>query len=115
MLSFKNYYGLMAIYGGLTQYTVSRMKLSWKELPEELEENWKRLEALCSPIGNFKPLRELHDNSEAPAIMSPVLFVKDLTMIEEGIETFDPPGTALWNMNKVRKIGKMLRRFYIVR
>jgi len=113
LLSFRNYYSFMAVYGGLTQYTVSRMKLSWKELPDDLDEHWQKLTALMNPAGNFRELRELHDGYEIPACLSPVLFVKDLTMIEEAQDNMSPPGSQLWNMTKFRMIGKALRRFYL--
>jgi hypothetical protein len=84
----------MAVFAGLTQYTVARMKQSWsvrfllippalsfahmflQEISQELEESWEKLESLCSPIGNFKNLRDIHDKARAPCVKSPsALFI----------------------------------------
>jgi len=83
LLNLNNFTGLMSIFAGLTQFTVSRMKLTWKGLPDKLIEKWEKLETICSPLGNFKHLRVLHDASEPPVVRTPTLFLKDLVFIEE--------------------------------
>jgi len=114
LLALKNFAGLMALFIGLTQCSVSRMQFTWKGIPQNLLEKWSKLEALCSPIGNFKNLREIHDNCPLPSVKAPTLFIKDLTFIEENsqyLEIDSPDGNGkknLWNMNKIQQIGKLL-------
>jgi len=112
LLALRNFAGLMAVFIGLTQCPVSRMQTTWKGIPQNLLDKWSKLEALCSPIGNFKNLRQIHDNCPLPSVKAPTLFIKDLTFIEENsqyIEIDSPEGKKqLWNMNKIQQIGKLL-------
>eukprot|EP01124_Arcella_intermedia_P034493 TRINITY_DN8562_c0_g1_i1.p1 TRINITY_DN8562_c0_g1~~TRINITY_DN8562_c0_g1_i1.p1 ORF type:complete len:652 (+),score=164.47 TRINITY_DN8562_c0_g1_i1:30-1958(+) len=111
LLQLNNFAGLMAMFVGLTQCCVSRMNLTWKSIPSNFMDKWVKLETLCSPLGNFRNLRNLHDNSPPPSVKAPTLFLKDLTFIEE-IETYLPlqgglPCTHL-NFNKLQQIGRLL-------
>eukprot|EP01126_Amoeba_proteus_P059921 TRINITY_DN7879_c0_g1_i1.p1 TRINITY_DN7879_c0_g1~~TRINITY_DN7879_c0_g1_i1.p1 ORF type:complete len:310 (+),score=79.49 TRINITY_DN7879_c0_g1_i1:114-932(+) len=74
----------MAVFLGLTQYTVARMQSTWGGIPPVDREKWSKLESLCSPMLNFKNLRVLHDKFEFPAVKAASLFTKDLTFMEDG-------------------------------
>jgi len=125
LLALRNFAGLMAVFIGLTQCPVSRMQLTWKGINQNLLEKWNKLEILCSPIGNFKNLREIHNNGPLPSVKAPTLFIKDLTFIEENaqyisvpvpITTTTTPSShrlshdfkKLWNFNKIQQIGKLM-------
>jgi len=109
----RNYAGLMSVVIGLSQYSVSRMQLTWKSVPPALMDKWYKLESLCSPISNFKNLREIHSNSPLPSVKAPTIFLKDIAFIEENkqfLEFENKDGTVhkLWNVNKIQQIGKLI-------
>jgi len=108
LLSLNNFTGLMAVYAGLTQFTVSRMKLTWKNLTEKLIEKWEKLETLCSPFGNFKGLRTLHEISLPPVVQTPTIFIKDLVFIEELKDKHE--NTELLNVTKLNLLGKVIEK-----
>jgi len=84
LLSLNNFQGLMAIFVGLSQYTVSRMENTWAQVTPDLIEKWSKVQTLCSPLGNFKRLREKMAQCELPCVMAPTLFIKDQTFLEDG-------------------------------
>jgi len=113
LLAMRNYAGLMSVVIGLSQYSVSRMQLTWKSVPQPLMDKWHKLESLCSPISNFKNLREIHSNSTLPSVKAPTIFLKDIAFIEENkqfLEFENKDGTVhkLWNINKIQQIGKIM-------
>lgn len=82
LLEMCNFHGAMAIVVGLTQTAVSRLRESWKKVSSM--DKWKGLEQIMSPMGNWRALRTLHDNVAPPLIPTPMLYLKDLTFIEDG-------------------------------
>ena len=71
MLSIRNYFGLMGVFGGLTQFAVSRLKLTWAHVHKDILDQWKKIESLCSPLGNFRNLRAHMDASGSPQLRAP--------------------------------------------
>jgi len=109
LLSLRNYIGLMSVFAGLTQFTVTRLRLTWKGLSEKLNAKWNKLETICSPISNFKTLRLLHDTNTTPIVKTPTLFLKDLTYIEEQ-DNFHGDDPNLLSVTKIRLLGKLIER-----
>eukprot|EP01125_Pyxidicula_operculata_P021674 TRINITY_DN849_c2_g1_i2.p1 TRINITY_DN849_c2_g1~~TRINITY_DN849_c2_g1_i2.p1 ORF type:complete len:807 (+),score=235.11 TRINITY_DN849_c2_g1_i2:2091-4511(+) len=125
LLSLRNFAGLMAVFIGLTQSPVSRMHQTWGGISEEYLDKWQKLESLCSPLSNFKNLRTLHENPTVPSIKAPTLFLKDLTFIEDGNDSYlsveqqqqqqqeggsSSENKKYFNFSKMQQIGKLLDR-----
>jgi len=112
LLALRNFAGLMSLFIGLTLTPVSRMEITWRGISKDLIDKWNKIQVLCSPISNFKNLREIHDNCLLPSVKAPSLFIKDLTIMEEidkYIITNQEGKEDLWNMYKIQKIGKMVQ------
>jgi len=99
----------MSVFAGLTQFTITRLRLTWKGLSDKLKEKWNKLETICSPMNNFRNLRQLHDTSVTPIVKTPTLFLKDLTYIEEQ-DNFHVDDPNLLNVTKIRLLGKLIER-----
>jgi len=123
LLHLRNYSGLMAVYIGLTQNPVSRMTQTWKGLPVEDLMKWEKLETLCSPLGNFKNLRLLHESPDIPSIKSPTIFLRDLIFLEDGNEDTiqiqidtkkkKQKKRSYWNLTKIQLIGRLIDNIQI--
>lgn len=106
----KNWHAFLAVITGLTQFPVSRLKQTWKQVPSQAIANFEKLQEFATPIGNFKNLRPLHDMEGG--ILCPVIFLKDITLINEGntdfvkdyvnIHKIEILGTYLWKFNQLR-------------
>jgi hypothetical protein len=110
LLSLRNFFGLMAVFAGLTQFPVSRMKLTWDHVHRDTIEQWKKIETVCSPLGNFRNFRALQDRSTFPQLRAPILFVKDLTFIEDANKDFLEGSTKLLNWEKIQMLGKVVHQ-----
>jgi len=109
LFSLRNYISLMAVFAGITQYTVIRLHQTWKGLSDKQKLKWNKLETICSPMNNFKNLRLQHDTNLTPIVKTPTIFLKDLTYIEEN-DNFDTSNQDLLNVTKLRLLGKLIER-----
>eukprot|EP01126_Amoeba_proteus_P059897 TRINITY_DN7876_c0_g1_i3.p1 TRINITY_DN7876_c0_g1~~TRINITY_DN7876_c0_g1_i3.p1 ORF type:complete len:182 (-),score=23.92 TRINITY_DN7876_c0_g1_i3:109-654(-) len=108
LLSLQNFAGLIAVFMGLTQFSVSRLKQTWKGINENFREKWNKIESLCSPLNNFKNLRARHDSCSLPVVKAATLFVKDLTFIEDGNLTYHQNDKNFYNLDKIKLMGRLL-------
>uniref|UniRef100_A0A6B2L9K6 Ras-GEF domain-containing protein n=1 Tax=Arcella intermedia TaxID=1963864 RepID=A0A6B2L9K6_9EUKA len=106
LFELNNFAGLLSCFVGLTQICVSRLQLTWKGVPSNFLDKWKKIEIVCSPLGNFKNLRAIQDKCNMPLVLSPTLFIKDLTANDE-IDMYI--NNNLLNFNKMNQIGKILK------
>jgi len=105
LLALNNFQGLMAIFVGLTQYTVSRMEQTWAGIPQDLKDKWTKVQTLCSPIGNFKHVREKMNAQPIPCVTTTTVFVKDLTFLEEGNKLYVNKNKTLYNIYRLIQAG----------
>jgi len=122
--------------------------LTLQGVQPSLLEKWRKLEALCSPLNNFKgvfagvpiyasrPLTNFYQicAPSTRSVQSPLsnrrvrllllcrptwvdfellvvaIFLKDLTFIEDGHETFVDKEKKFFNVTKIRQMGKLLAR-----
>ncbi|KAL6068111.1 hypothetical protein QOT17_008359 [Balamuthia mandrillaris] len=106
----RNFNTLMVILGGLNLHPVSRLKRTWKMLPEKYLVLFARLEQLMENKQNYKNYREaLKDTSEAEApgtVPYIGVYLRDLVFIEEGNPTILENG--LINFEKLLMIAKTI-------
>jgi len=105
LLSLNNIQGLMSIFVGLTQYTVSRMEHTWSGIAPDLKEKWAKIQTLCSPISNFKHVREKLATCDLPCVKTPAVFVKDMTFLEEGNERYVNKEKTHFNLFRIVQSG----------
>lgn len=115
----------MAIFIGLAQHHVSALKATWnvsstalhhfnlQVVPESYHKKWAEIQALGSPP--FAQLRPLHDNSSL-AVKTPgestdvlanfaVMFVHDITMLDQGNENWVNKENQIINLEKLLLLG----------
>jgi len=101
----QNFHGLMAIFAGLSQFAISRLKASWK-LPSLYAAKWSELGEILNPVGNFKVLRQLQQNSEPPVVPCLSLLFHDLVLIEDGNDEYTSEDNKFLNIEKALMLGK---------
>eukprot|EP01124_Arcella_intermedia_P034875 TRINITY_DN872_c0_g1_i1.p1 TRINITY_DN872_c0_g1~~TRINITY_DN872_c0_g1_i1.p1 ORF type:complete len:1283 (+),score=264.43 TRINITY_DN872_c0_g1_i1:138-3986(+) len=113
LMTLNNWNGFMNFVVALVSYPISRLKLTWKGLPHDMQEKWQKLEELASPLANFGLLRDACARSLPPALPPLSLLMKDLTFIEDGNETWFDKELHLLNFGKIEllaRVGGILRR-----
>jgi len=110
----KNWHSLIAIVSGLSQFAISRLKLTWKSVPAIRKGQFAQLEELVSPLGNFKNLRFAHDNDPPPCILSSTILVKDFTNLSE-VSNYQPKNSKTINMHKFSVLAKLMGRIHQVK
>jgi len=84
------------------------MKDTFKLLSTNKKRHWSKLQEFCSSKGNFKTLRNVNDNpSYTEKISSPILFIKDLIIIEENHPDFWQ--NKYINIFKMELMGEKIR------
>jgi len=78
----------MAIFSGLVQLPIQRLKRTWKTLNFTYAKKWKGLQELMIPFGNFKNLKLLEMKVSPPKIPCLSMVIHDLELTEEGNENF---------------------------
>lgn len=84
---FGNMHGFLSIIMGLSQGFASRL-IAWKILSNSTRARWEKLSEICNPDKNFRNLRAAFELLAKPKISSPSLFIKDLTMLDEGAKNW---------------------------
>ncbi|PRP83846.1 Rap guanine nucleotide exchange factor (GEF) 4 isoform 1, partial [Planoprotostelium fungivorum] len=87
----QNFDGCLAILCGLSHYSVQNMKELWHQLPENAMKEYKELEAVMSPLKNFRGYNEkVAKGIDAPAVPYLGIIMRDITfMMENKIYTSD--------------------------
>lgn len=101
----KNFSSLMAIVSALNRSCITRLKLTWKGLPQKSRQTLQRLMVLMEPSSNYKNYRAVLKEVPFPFIpFQGVIFV-DLTFIEENPNVVS---SGLINFAKMRMISDQL-------
>eukprot|EP00026_Physarum_polycephalum_P005521 Phypoly_transcript_05556.p1 GENE.Phypoly_transcript_05556~~Phypoly_transcript_05556.p1 ORF type:complete len:473 (+),score=56.14 Phypoly_transcript_05556:324-1742(+) len=111
LFKFHNYNSLMQILSGLHNASVSRLKPAWAALPGNAQDKFKKMNEFMSADQNFQQYREVMSelsSSRTPALPYLVLFMRDITFIEE-----NPDKTAEGHVNflKLYRLGRQLHWF----
>ncbi|KAL6074613.1 Ras guanine nucleotide exchange factor [Balamuthia mandrillaris] len=125
-----NYSTMMQIVVGLSLSPVSRLEKTWKALSPKVENTFKILTVMTSGDNNYKLYRtQLHQNTDPPAIPALGVYLKDLTFIEDGNDTYlskkkegegeegatnptDQPDRGLLNFAKMRMIASVIQEVH---
>eukprot|EP01126_Amoeba_proteus_P053412 TRINITY_DN6508_c0_g1_i15.p1 TRINITY_DN6508_c0_g1~~TRINITY_DN6508_c0_g1_i15.p1 ORF type:complete len:484 (+),score=102.15 TRINITY_DN6508_c0_g1_i15:797-2248(+) len=105
-----NYSGLMAIVLGLSDSSVTRLTKTWKPISTIEYQQWKEMEEIMQPLGNFKSLRAIMATVAAPLVPLSGMLVKDLIMIEEGNEDCWKGKKDHMNVEKLLMFGNVIAR-----
>ncbi|KAF2075906.1 hypothetical protein CYY_002797 [Polysphondylium violaceum] len=103
-----NYHGASALFFGLNNSAISRLKLTWEKLSTKVQQDYERIEQLFDMSMNYKNYREEIKTTKAKIIPYLGLFPKDLIAIEEGNENFT--STSLINIEKFRLLYGMIKK-----
>jgi len=106
LLFLKNFNGLMTIFAGLSQFSVSRLKITWANLTPNTMNKWTALENFMNPIGNFTNLRQIQMNTDPPSVPCLSLLFHDLVMIEDGNPEYMDQEKKFLNFEKALILGK---------
>jgi len=111
LFRFHNYNSLMQILSGLHNVSVNRLKPAWAALPGNAQDKFKKMNEFMSADQNFQQYREVMNelsHSRTPAIPYLVLYMRDITFIEE-----NPDKTAEGHVNfvKLYRLGRQLHWF----
>eukprot|EP01126_Amoeba_proteus_P057418 TRINITY_DN7306_c0_g3_i1.p1 TRINITY_DN7306_c0_g3~~TRINITY_DN7306_c0_g3_i1.p1 ORF type:complete len:460 (-),score=110.67 TRINITY_DN7306_c0_g3_i1:305-1564(-) len=105
-----SYSALMAIVLGLSDSSVTRLTKTWKPIPANEHQQWKVIEEVMQPTGNFKSLRAIMGTVAAPLVPLSGMLVKDLIMIEEGNEDCWKGRKEHLNIEKLLMFGNVIAR-----
>lgn len=105
----RNFNLLVEVIAGLNLSPVYRLKKTWKLVSEDLLKEYKRLQAVVSPKGNYKNLRKLIKERVTPCIPYIGMYLTDLTFIEDGNKDEISNGSStLINFAKRRLLGEII-------
>jgi hypothetical protein len=94
----QNLHGMYAIYVGLNQWAVQRLKGLWEKLPTKWEKRYEELDQLCNPKSNSAAMRALLRSMSAPVVPPIDLMLRDLTALgemDEHLESLMPHAPPL--------------------
>jgi len=102
-----NFNSAMEICTGLNMASISRLKRTWKLVPDRYIKTFNNLSELISPVGNFHLYREILQKKDLPINPYIALSLRDLSVIEMNNETFtdnDEKSKTVINFQKLRLI-----------
>jgi len=68
LLSLKNYYAVLAVYDGIMQDPVNRLKQTWDGVKTDVMDEWQIVKNLCSPTNHHEAMRERIRNAISPIV-----------------------------------------------
>jgi hypothetical protein len=83
LIRVNNWDMVVAVYGGMTEPPVARLKETWSSLPVEIQPLAAKLDELLSTKGSWKNLKEAIRNSAKPHFPCIAAFFRELAAIEE--------------------------------
>lgn len=102
--SLGNYNGLMEIISGLSSVDVQRL-MSWKQLGEKYTNKFKKIEALMTPLNNFRRYRQKADTIKGLFIPYIGVHLGDIVHLMEG---FTEVMKGEYEVAKVMQMGSIL-------
>eukprot|EP01119_Soliformovum_irregulare_P007287 TRINITY_DN19691_c0_g1_i1.p1 TRINITY_DN19691_c0_g1~~TRINITY_DN19691_c0_g1_i1.p1 ORF type:complete len:449 (-),score=103.72 TRINITY_DN19691_c0_g1_i1:103-1410(-) len=108
MREFQNFNGLMEIIGGLNLHPITRMKLTWEQVPASQRAMVEELNALMDNRQNYKDYRQLLKSVKGPAIPYLGVMTRDVIFTDEGNTNFVDAGKKTINVQKMAMLGEIL-------
>jgi len=110
LLVLQNYNGLMTIFAGLSQVSISRLRSTWEILPPAIINKWREIEEIINPAGHYQTLRILQQNSEPPLVPCLSLLLQDLVIIEDQHADYVDEENKFLNFEKALLLGQLFMR-----
>eukprot|EP01103_Thecamoeba_quadrilineata_P011341 TRINITY_DN2685_c0_g1_i3.p1 TRINITY_DN2685_c0_g1~~TRINITY_DN2685_c0_g1_i3.p1 ORF type:complete len:747 (-),score=137.26 TRINITY_DN2685_c0_g1_i3:22-2262(-) len=107
----KNYNSLMELLSGLHFGCISRLKRTWRLIPQKTLDLFNQLSKMMTPLRNYQYYRKLMNNIQKDDPYVPFLgvFLADFTFMEEANPDHDEEGNV--NMEKICMMGNHIRTF----
>jgi len=105
LLELNNFNTAMSVLAGLNLHCVQRLDEIWDLVPESTKTLFHQMEKVLRPHANFRNYRQLLETRSLPILPYFGLFLRDLTFIDDGNETFVEQN--LVNFEKVRLFGQL--------
>ena len=107
-----NYNSLFAIVSGLEMGVVSRLKMTWKSVPEKYISKYNnRILPIVSVHQNYTRYRSCLAQQQLPAVPYVGIALRDLTWIEEGNLSFCVPNQLpIVNFEKFQMMSSCLSK-----
>jgi len=105
LIELRNFSGMAAITGGLSNTCVSRLKKTFGKLSPKTATKYKEITEILMGVSNFKELRALMFKAKPPSIPVLAVLLKDLIYVDEALPS---QLTGQINFYKFRKISEMI-------
>jgi len=83
LIRLNNWDMVVAVYGGMTEAPVARMKETWSSIPSDIQPLAAKLDELLSSKGSWKNLKEAIRLSPKPHFPCIAAFFRELAVVEE--------------------------------
>lgn len=83
LIRLNNWDMVVAVYGGMTEPPVARLKETWSSLPPDVQPLAAKLDELLSTKGSWRNLKEAIRNSAKPHFPCIAAFFRELAVVEE--------------------------------
>ena len=104
----QNWSSVVQIRAAFNSAPIHRLKKSFAEIPSDLLAEWKEVEGLTAPDGNYHKLRSVVESCQPPCVPYLGVYLSDLTFIDDGNkDTFVQNGIKLMNITKVREESRL--------
>eukprot|EP01127_Copromyxa_protea_P014290 TRINITY_DN3957_c0_g1_i4.p1 TRINITY_DN3957_c0_g1~~TRINITY_DN3957_c0_g1_i4.p1 ORF type:complete len:151 (-),score=22.79 TRINITY_DN3957_c0_g1_i4:417-869(-) len=117
-MKYKNWNGFMTIMVGLSQTKIVSKTEVWQLLPTSVREKFYKLQTYIFPSFNFGALRPLHDQlpgDKYPSVKTPIVFLKDLVMLNEGSKDWIDKEKGIINASKMSVLGRLVQTIHTPR
>eukprot|EP01127_Copromyxa_protea_P014289 TRINITY_DN3957_c0_g1_i3.p1 TRINITY_DN3957_c0_g1~~TRINITY_DN3957_c0_g1_i3.p1 ORF type:complete len:302 (-),score=49.22 TRINITY_DN3957_c0_g1_i3:417-1322(-) len=118
LMKYKNWNGFMTIMVGLSQTKIVSKTEVWQLLPTSVREKFYKLQTYIFPSFNFGALRPLHDQlpgDKYPSVKTPIVFLKDLVMLNEGSKDWIDKEKGIINASKMSVLGRLVQTIHTPR
>jgi hypothetical protein len=112
LMDMGNMQGMMAVYSALNTTPIQRLQETWKNLPSKYYEKLKSVGDLMNSSQNYKNYRDHVRNATRPFIPFQLIYLSDLTFMEEAP---DKLGNDMINFKKMGLVGTLLNEIYSFR
>jgi len=113
-----NFNGVMEVVAGLNLWSITRLKETWEQLPTNVSNSAKEMNALMENKQNYRLYRQALKTTKLPILPYLGIYLRDLTFIEEGNSDWvGPKEDGLVNMDKLNLIAQIIlevKRFQTV-
>jgi len=104
--SINNFAGVIEIVMALQNSCISRMKLTWRDVPTKQMETFHEMCELANPENNYAHYRNVLKDAPVPLLPYLACFLRDLTYLEEmPNHVVNTDGKKIVNWSKMRQLG----------